>query len=120
MFLLVPGLSDFAAIVGSKSTILLLASAFLSPFTSMISWLAWIVSGFVGGLISGRILAPFLSTLSLGWLVFYIVGREQLNILLGFIGGTILIQVIILNTFIASLAFGFGGWIGQAIRGPKS
>jgi hypothetical protein len=78
MYLLTPGMSEFAALVGTNSTLLLLTSAFLSPFTSMISWLAWIVSGFVGGLILRRVLIPFLFTYGLSWLVLYSVGGEQL------------------------------------------
>ncbi|HIE41262.1 MAG TPA: hypothetical protein EYP80_01215 [Candidatus Aenigmarchaeota archaeon] len=113
VYLLTPGMSQFTALIGTNNTPLLLTSAFLSPLTSMISWLAWIVSGFVGGLILKRVLIPFLSTYGLAWLVFYIVGGEQLSTIIGLIGGTAVIQVMALNAFVALLAFGFGGSIGS-------
>jgi len=116
VYLLTPGMADFANLVGTKNTLFLLSSAFLFPFESKISWLAWIVSGFVGGLILRRVLIPFLFTYGLGWLVFYIVGREQLEDVLVLIGGKTLTQIIALNAFVALLAFSFGGFIGSTIR----
>lgn len=117
MYLLVPGMAQFANMVGTENTLLLLTVAFLSPFSSMISWLAWIVSGFVAGAIWKRILVPFLITFGLGWAVFYILSGEELSYIMSIAGEETVIQIIALNGFVALLAFAFGGWFGSAIGG---
>lgn len=115
IYLLDPGMAMLTPFWGTETTFQLLILGFLSPSNSIILWLAWIVSGFVGGLVFGRVLIPFLLTYGLAWTIFYYFGGPWTE-MLGLLGGEILIRVVVLNAFIALLAFGFGGFIGSAIR----
>jgi len=113
IFLDFPGVSlaDFTNIFGDKFTLSLFTSIFLFPMEGVVSWVAWIISGFVAGLLCGKILLPFISTYSISWLVLYLSWKELASIFSLFKG------LLLLNIIIALLAFSFGGWIGAAVRG---
>lgn len=103
-------LTDFTNMFGDKFTLSLFTAIFLFPMSSLVSWVAWIISGFVAGLLSNKIMLPFISTYSISWLVLYLSWKELTSIFLLFRG------LLLLNIIIALLSFSFGGWMGAAIH----
>ena len=80
LYLLLPGLPTIAGLVGTEVTIYWALIFLLIPaeVNSIVPWIAWIISGVVGGLISGRVLIPFISMYILIWVLLYIIEGNML------------------------------------------
>jgi len=123
IYFLEPGLSLFFQYTSSENALLWLLIFLIIPaeVNSYVPWIAWIASGFVGGLISGRVLIPFISMYILSWVLLFVVGGETINQSFAMFGGfgmnQILFQMIAINFLYSIFAFGFGGWIGASIGG---
>jgi len=123
IYFLEPGLSLLFQITSSENALLWLLIFLIIPaeVNSYVPWIAWIASGFVGGLISGRVLIPFISMYVLSWALLFVVGGETINQSFAMFGGIgmnqILFQMLAINFLYSIFAFGFGGWIGASIGG---
>lgn len=114
IYVMIPGAGrGFLSVYGGNGWIFL-TFVFLFPFSgSQLSWLAWIISGFVGGLLFRGILIPFIFTLGYAWVIIYFGGSSSS---VGFLTAFLTARMIILNTLVAGISFLFGGWIGSSIR----
>lgn len=123
LYLLEPGLSLMFEYSNFEYGIQWLLVFLLLPaeVNSYVPWIAWIASGFAGGIISRRVLIPFVSMYILIWVMLFVFAGDTITQSFGYLGGfgleQILIQTLIINFIYAILAFGFGGWIGASIRG---
>ena len=122
LYLLTPGMVTASQFLDTETIIDLILAALLLPAEaqSFVPWIGWIASGIVGGILSRRVLIPFVSMYILIWIGIYIIEGElflqQLS-MFGVVGfEQIIIQTFIVNFIFAILAFGFGGWIGTSIR----
>lgn len=116
IYIMIPGGRAFlSGLRGQGLTFLIFV--FLFPFSAQtyLSWLAWIISGFVGGLLFRAILVPFIFTLGYAWVIFYF-GGGFFTPGIGFMPASWTARIIILNTLVAGISFLFGGWIGSSIR----
>lgn len=121
LYLLEPGISYLPQFYGTGNTIQLILLFLILPVEvqSIVPWIAWIASGFVGGLLSRRILIPFISMYLLIWLILFTFQGNLINQQLSMFGAyglqQIIIQELVINIIFSILAFGFGGWIGLSI-----
>jgi hypothetical protein len=121
IYFLLPGFSAYAQYFGVQNSVLLMLYALILPMNveSIVPWIAWIASGFVGGFITKKILIPFISMYILIWVILYLLAGNLLMQYFSFFGmyniGQIILQTLIVNLIVSLLAFGFGGWIGASI-----
>lgn len=107
--------SDIVTFFGDDFTLALLVMAFLFPAHSIMSWIAWIVSGAAAGALTKRILIPFAATYGISWILLYLLLQDKvvnqfgqmLDMLKGFIA---------VHAIVAFLAFAFGGWLTSNLR----
>lgn len=114
IYLMFPGGIGFASLTGTSSLVLV-TTFFLLPFhaNSYLPWLAWIISGFIGGLIFRGILVPFLFTIGYASIIVYLGGG---SLGLNMLPPSWTARIIILNTLIVGISFLFGAWIGSSLR----
>lgn len=123
LYLLLPGMPMFAELFGTEVTVHWFLIFLLIPaeVNSFVPWIAWIISGVAGGLITGRILIPFISMYVLIWVLLFFIEGDMLLQQFSIFGAAglnqILIQILATNFIFVILAFGFGGWIGTSIGG---
>lgn len=107
-------LSKIITLFGDEYSFTSFTLMYLFPaesIVSIISWIAWVISGIISGILTRRIFISFTSTYGLGWLLLYILVGNQLSDLIRLLHWFIIIHVIV-----ALLTFEFGRWIVQRIR----
>lgn len=123
LYFLEPGVSLLVQYSNSENALMWLLILLIIPAeaNSYVPWIAWIAAGFAGGLISGKVLIPFISMYILSWVLIFILGGETINqsfaMFSGFGMNQVLFQMLAINFFYSIFAFGFGGWIGASIGG---
>ncbi len=126
VYLLFPGITYATQFFGTENTFLILLLFLLIPaeVNSIVPWIAWIISGFVGGFLSEKILIPFISMYALIWVFLFILQgnliMQQFSMFGAFGLDQIILQILAINIIFSIFAFGFGGWIGASIGGGFS